>query len=222
MRIDESDAEFEFSKVASRIAHLTENENIVLHNSCHLSFKSHISRKEVKYEKHKVSAEVQSTQDDEPGTSSIEVEHIRRSRRKSGGDVKMICFVCNEIKDIDNESYNAGGLARCERDSASETLDNTFKDFKEGHKFYDAAQRLVVVKARSHDLFAADLFYHKQCYNQYVSEHHRIVHFRPEIGTEKEKEIERQVNEEFFKLLEKKVVVDKNAYLLTELITDIA
>ena len=33
-----------------------------------------------------------------------------RSRGKSGSDVKLICFVCNEIKESDSESYYSGRL----------------------------------------------------------------------------------------------------------------
>ena len=154
--------------------------------------------------------------------NSIEIPNFRRSKRKSGGEMKRICFVCNEMKEIDNVPYNSGGLGRCERDAAKNTLDNSFIDFEEGNKFHDAAQRLVVVRERSHDLFAADVYYHKQCYNQYVAEHRRLVNHRgSDFQMEKELEIDSKISEAFFNLFERKVITEKNAYLLTELLTDI-
>ena len=105
MGIDENDAEFEFSKVGTRMDGLTDNGNIMLHNACHLSFRSHIARKEIKYKTHDAIHEDQQTENPEyqkqSKMHSIEISNFRRSKRKSGGEMKRICFVCNEMKEID-------------------------------------------------------------------------------------------------------------------------
>ena len=101
MDIDENGAEFEFSNAATRINSLTENEEIMLHNACHLSFRSHISSKELKYKTHDVPGESQPTEnDEEQELPDIDAAKVHRSKRKSGGEVNRICFVCNEMKDL--------------------------------------------------------------------------------------------------------------------------
>ena len=39
----------------------------------------------------------------------------------------------------------------------------------EAYRFYDAAKRLdILLSGASHDIFAADLFYHQSCYIKFV------------------------------------------------------
>ena len=75
-----------------------------------MSFKTHISRKEANYEKKDVLSKIQYFESDQTDTSIAEASNTCRSRRKPGSDVKLICFVCNEIKESDSESYNSGRL----------------------------------------------------------------------------------------------------------------
>ena len=65
------------------------------------------------------------------------------------------------------------------------------------------------------DIYAADVYYHKQCYNHFV-----------DIRTfvEGEDTISNEINmkgvEHFFRKIDRKVVKDKDAYLLSELRKD--
>ena len=75
-----------------------------------MSFKSHISRKEANYEKKDILSKIRYIESDQTDTPIAEASNTRRSRRKPGSDVKLICLVCNEIKESGSESYNSGRL----------------------------------------------------------------------------------------------------------------
>ena len=77
---------------------------------------------------------------------------------------EKICFVCIDVRESDDNSYNSGGLARCAL--------NMFKDVffqDENHKFHTAAQCVnILLSGQSHDVHAADIYYHQSCYLRFV------------------------------------------------------
>lgn len=74
------------------------------------------------------------------------------------------------------------------------------------------------MSGQSFDVFAVDVYYYKNCYLSFA-----CPYKSSEITLDKE-EIERlksYVIEDFLKIFERKVMKDKEAYLLTDLLEDI-
>ena len=76
--------------------------------------------------------------------------------------------------------------------------------------------------ADAHDIFAADILYHKKCYSSYLTQIRKKRYSQEETKVLNErKECEVYVMKRFLELFRKKVLIDRNAYLMTELIQDI-
>ena len=94
----------------------------------------------------------------------------KSNRRKIA---KELCFICQEKRSVDNNSYNEGGIARCETDSVVEKLHTRTNMYDRKHKFYDAAHRFQILgSGHSFDDFATDIYYHKSCYISYAIKQH--------------------------------------------------
>jgi len=88
---------------------------------------------------------------------------------------------------------------------------------EDGHQ--EAAHRLNhLLSGAAHDVFALDIYYHKRCYTNFVRE-------KEVEGSASGAEIPSRcesVREDFLRLIPKKILQQKKAYFLTELIHDIA
>ena len=76
----------------------------------------------------------------------------------------------------------------------------------------------LLLSGPAHDIFALDVYYHKRCYTNFVRE-------KEVEGTTSGAEIPGRcegVKEDFLRLISKKILQEKKAYFLTELIHDIA
>ena len=74
----------------------------------------------------------------------------------------------------------------------------------------------------ANDIFAADILYHKKCYSSYLTQIRKKRYSQEETKVLNErKECEKFVMKRFLKLFREKVLIDRNAYLMTELIQDI-
>ena len=92
----------------------------------------------------------------------------------------------------------------------------------EDSRFKLANDRLRVLMADAHDIFAADILYHKKCYSSYLTQIRKKQYSQEETKVLNErKECEVYVMKRFLELFRKKVLIDRNAYLMTELIQDI-
>ena len=80
--------------------------------------------------------------------------------------------------------------------------------------YHDAAKRLaILLSGASYDVFALDLYYHKACCTyEYDQKNSNAPAVERECAT---------VMSNFFRLFESKVIKDKEAYLLTELLEDV-
>ena len=68
-----------------------------------------------------------------------------------------------------------------------------------------------------HDIFALDVYYHKKCYTNFVREKEIRTVSCDETQTSKSE----QVKEEFLHLILKRIIQEKKAYFLTELMQDV-
>ena len=84
---------------------------------------------------------------------------------------KRHCFICDGIRDVDDQPFNKGGLGRCSTENASVRLKQRQDIFLGNldHRFYTAAGRLDrLLSGGSHDIFSADIFYHQSCYIKFA------------------------------------------------------
>ena len=76
------------------------------------------------------------------------------------------CFICFERCSNDSQSYKDGGLTRCCEDTSADRLLQKKELYlvDKLHPFYKAALRSdLQLKGDSHDIFYADIYYHKSC-----------------------------------------------------------
>ena len=99
IKIDSNDKLFHFTEVDSRIRNEVQPFGRI-HGNCGVKFKTQINRYRRK---------CGDSIDEESGSN----------RRKIA---KELCFICPKKHVVDNNSYNEGGIARCETDSAVEKL----------------------------------------------------------------------------------------------------
>ena len=130
--------------------------------------------------------------------------------------------MCSEYRESDSNPYNCGGLARrCEETGRRKLLDrmNVFLQ-DPAKKFHEAATRLYMKigyahEKIAHDFFAADIFYHDSCYIKFtLKKIGRTVDETLEL-------LESDVLEEFFLAQKERIVHEKDAFLLSDLVEDI-
>jgi len=128
--------------------------------------------------------------------------------------------LCVTQKAADSKPYNEVGLGRCSEEGSKERLtDSMRRRNKPEDDYQEAAHRLnLLLSGPVHDIFALDVYYYKSCYTNFVRE--------KEIeGTISGAEIPGRcegVKEDFLRLISKKILEQKKAYFLTELIHDTA
>ena len=131
--------------------------------------------------------------------------------------VKKLCFICNEYREPDSNVYNHGGLVRWYEEGArSKLLDrmNVFLQYP-ATKFHEAATKFYLKAGyEAHDVFAADIYYHNSCYIKFALK--KIE----QTVDETIKLLENDILEEFFGA-KKRIVHEKNAFLLSDLLEDI-
>ena len=90
------------------------------------------------------------------------VDNVKTLERK--------CFICNEIRTIDDNSYNEGGLLRRIVVTGSKIMarKDVFVNNKSS-RHYIATKRLDILLSGS--ARAADICYHQSCYIKFVIKH---------------------------------------------------
>ena len=103
------------------------------------------------------------------------------------------------------------------RQSSSETTRMfTSGTGTEDSRFKLVNDRLKVLMADAHDIFVADIFYHKKCYSSYLNQIRKKRHSQEETKVLNErKECEVYVMKRFLELFRKKELMDRNTYLMT-------
>eukprot|EP00794_Sanderia_malayensis_P013459 gene13459-14844_t len=129
-----------------------------------------------------------------------------------------VTVLCDSERDSDGNKYNEGGLGRCSVESAQVRLivrKNIYmKDLS--HRFYQVSKRLdILLSGQSHDIFAVDVFYHQSCYIKFALVKLQIT------GTDLNNEKKQDVIQSFFYQVRTRIIRDKSAFLLNELLEDI-
>lgn len=179
------------------------------HENCRIKFGTRIERYKQKYKAKQVQNEPQTEQ-----TLVVHSSNIRKSNR--GSIDKSLCFVCQEKRTVDNTPYNNGGIGRCETVSAAEKLHTrtTLYIKNSEHRFHAAAKRFQLLgSGQSFDNFAIDVYYHKSCYISYAIK--PLSTDTSNVTCEKE----HNVIEDFFSNIRIKIVRNKEAHLLHNLLS---
>ena len=81
-----------------------------------------------------------------------------------------MCFVCQEKRKSDSFPLNQGGLGRCTEERAGDRIKERTSIFlkDEESRFHNAAIKLNILLAGSHDIYAANVYYHQSCYLKYA------------------------------------------------------
>ena len=132
--------------------------------------------------------------------------------------IKKLCFICNEYRESESNAYNCGGLARCCEEGARRKLLHRMNVFLQdpATKFHEAATRLYMkIGCEAHNLFAADIYYHHSCYIKFA------LKKMEQTEGETVELLENDILEEFFLALKKRIVHEKDAFLLCDVLEDI-
>ena len=107
------------------------------------------------------------------------------------------------IREVDENSYNEGGLGRCSTDSAATRIKNKSDEYLHDPecRHFAAAERLqVLLSGLSYDIYSKDVYYHQSCYISYV---HAYARKSSEIG-DMELEVKKNTLDAFFAKLKSK------------------
>ena len=204
--------EHNYTLVYKRLRELCKDSKILVHLSCRANFRNKISLFQNRY-----------CDQGNPGTVGVfSNSPVKHATRLSVSNVKTLekkCFICNAVRDVDKNSYNQGGLQRCvQEDTAKKILlrKDVFLGIK-AHKLNGAAKRLdILLSGSASDIFAADIFYHQSCYIKFVIKAVVPPSIKDIKGTRSE-----DVLDLFLYNIKTKIVRDKEANLLHELLNDV-
>ena len=92
------------------------------------------------------------------------------SVKRKSIDREKLCFVCQEKRKSDNFPLNQGGLGRCTEERVGNRIKERTSIFlkDEDRRFHNAAIKLNILFAGSHNIYAADVYYHQSCYLKYA------------------------------------------------------
>ena len=208
------DARHRYTEAYSKITSSTENENVLrVHTTCRVQFRTNIERCTNKFGL-KIT--------DEEGAIETDYEFPERRATRSVTKPlysKKVCFVCNTERVIDKNPYNEGGLARCYTKIVADRLatrKELFMKDKDCRPFSVALRLEILLSGQAHDIFAIDIYYHQSCYIKFV-----LSPSTPkEIKTE-ENQKENDVFAVFLYRVKTRIIRDKQAFLLNELLIDI-
>eukprot|EP00794_Sanderia_malayensis_P019707 gene19707-21653_t len=215
INVDSGDSKYPFTKVYERI-----NNNSAFgkaHTACRTSFRTKVENYEKKF------GLVEDEEDNSvPDSSGESQKEDRVSRRFSSQHLKekRLCFICNVKQSLDSNPYENGGLGRCERSKSANRLLERKEEYIQDkeHRFYAAANRLqLATSGQSHDIFAIDIYYHQSCYLKFaVNEQKRQKQIDDDL-----EEIKDDVMSEIFAKIRTKILREKQAFLLSDLLRDI-
>ena len=114
------------------------------------------------------------------------------------------CFICNEKTNCDQKAYNSGGIGRCSEISSQEKLKMAMVEIIENkeHKFHEAATLLYMLPSGNA----------KSRYNAFTYTYQALK------SDVQHKNLEDELINNFLRKVELRVIKDKQAFLLCELI----
>ena len=194
-------------------------ETLYTHKGCIVSFRSRLKTKQLqsaKLEENDALCDDQESRksysDDESLVSTSRKKRTKLLREKR---TEKSCLICNERSNDDALPYKDGGLARCSEEKAALKLKTLVakKLLDEQDRHYEAAKRIdILLNGASYDVFAADVYYHKKCYASFSYSYDK----KETLAYNAEQE--RKVMGYFDEMIRRRVIQDKESFLMTELL----
>ncbi len=217
IEISPTDKYFAFRYVHTRISDVNEAFGRT-HKNCSIIFGTKAESYKKRY------GEITSTERDDEGEEkdaegSENTLQFRKSQRETNKK-KKICFICDEVRDTDIKPYNQAGIGRCEQEQSRKKIQARTEFFlaKPTYRFHEAAKRLQVLQGgQSFDLYAIDIYYHKNCYIKYAINKPLSIEEEEQTMNDEKKEY---VVSEFFRFIKWEVLRKKEAFLLHQLLSD--
>ena len=130
-----------------------------------------------------------------------------------------MCFVCQEKRKSDNFRLNQGGLGRCTEERAGNQIKEHTSIFvkDEDSRFHNAAIKLNMLLAGSHDIYAADVYSHQSCYLKYAV--NKIAGNAE--SNEYEEILSVNILDDFSSKVERCIIFQKLAFLLSNLLKEL-
>ncbi len=197
-------------------------ETLYTHKGCAVSFRSRLKTKELQSTKLEESDATYDDQDSRKSGSddeSFSTSGKKRTKILREKRTEKSCLICNERSSDDALPYNDGGLARCSEEKAALKLKTLVarKLLDEQDRHYEAAKRIdILLNGASYDVFAADVYYHKKCYAAFSYSYDKKETLAYNM------EQERKIMEYFDEMIRRRVIQDKQSFLMTELLKDFA
>ena len=134
------------------------------HLSCHTNLRTKVDIIAKRY------ADTEGNSESDMGISLNESTSSNISVKRKSIDKEKLCFVCQEKRMSDNFRLNQGGLGRCTEERPGNRIKELTSIFvkDEDSRFHNAVIRLNILLAGSHDMYAADVYYHQSCYLKYA------------------------------------------------------
>ena len=202
------------------LAKINENSNkeLIVHATCRTTFRTKLKKFQDKYGNIPTYS-LEQTTDSNPSIATLDSPVKTRSSVSRIEALEKKCFICNKIRTIDSNDYKEGGLAKVTLGDTAEKIierKNIFLQEKES-RFFDAAKRLrILLSGSSYDIYAADIYYHQSCYIKFV--------IKP-VQTPTEENLLNKRSEDVLDLfkykIKTKIIRDKGAYFLHELLKDL-
>ena len=129
-----------------------------------------------------------------------------------------MCFVFQEKRKSDNFPLNRGGLGRCTEKRAGNRIKERASIFlkDEDSRFHNAAIKLNILLAGSHDIYAADVYYRQSCYLIYA-----VNKISGNAESNKYEETSANILDDFLSKVERCIIFQKPAFLLSNLLKEL-
>ena len=104
-------------------------------------------------------AETEGDSENDMEVSLNESTSSKISVKRKSIDKEKLCFVCQEKRKSDNFPLNQGRLGRCTEERAGNRIKERTSIFlkDEDSRFHNAAIKLNIILAGSHDIYTADV-----------------------------------------------------------------
>ena len=113
----------EFTKVEGRLIGREHDDGaIIVHSNCWINFRTQGDKKLKQFGEKLQESQSQASTD----LQDKSVEQSSEKKRQSDRVVKkpkLLCFVCNIVKNTDSKPYNEGGLGRCSEKGSKRLTD---------------------------------------------------------------------------------------------------
>ena len=140
------------------------------------------------------------------------------SVKRKSIDKENLCFVCQEKRKSDNFPLHQGGLGRCTEEYAGNRIKERTSIFlkDEESQFHDAVIKLNILLAESHDIYAADVYYHQLRYLTYA-----VNKITGNAESNEYEETSVNILDDFLSKIERCIIFQKSAFLLSNLLKEL-